>query len=222
MKFLRRLSGLEVPLTFQLLLISFLITGCGARQQSYDSSQVGSAFEGSPAGPTDGQPGLGLSANVFQIGDMVTVTFSGTQTKIDPHEERITEDGTITPFLIGPVKAVGKTAGELQKEIYDLYVPKYYSSNSAFNVTVQAPGRAYYVGGEVKDPGPKAYIGKTTVIKAIQAAGDLTDFANKRKIQLTRPDGTSIIVNYNKALKKPEFDPEVYPGDRIYVPRSIW
>lgn len=222
MKFLRRLSGRVLPLTFQLLLVSFLITGCGARHQPYNSAQLGSAFEGAPAGPTNGQPGLGLAANVFQIGDMVTLTFSGTQTKIDPHEERITEDGTITPFLIGPVEAVGKTAGELQKEIYDLYVPKYYSSNSAFNVTVQASGRAYYVGGEVKSSGPKAYIGRTTLIKAIQAAGDLTDYANKRKIQLTRPDGTSIIVNYNKALKKPELDPEVYPGDVIFVPRSIW
>ena len=54
-----------------------------------------------------------------------------------------------------------------------------------------------------------------------QAAG-FTDFANKKKVKLTRVDGRTQTVNCIKALDKPSLDPEVYPGDKIYVRRRIW
>ena len=64
----------------------------------------------------------------FHVGDTVTVVFTGLPNDdLLPHEEPIKEDGTITLDSIGPVKAAGKTAGELQNDIHDLYVPKYYT-----------------------------------------------------------------------------------------------
>jgi hypothetical protein len=39
---------------------------------------------------------------------------------------------------------------------------------------------------------------------------------------LTRFDGRTQTVNCVKALDKPSLDPEVYPGDKIHVPRRIW
>ncbi len=138
-----------------------------------------------------------------------------------PHEEQIKEDGNITPHLIGPVKALGRTSGELQKEILDRYVPKYFQANSGFTVTVNSSQRSYSVGGEVKAPGPQFYVAGTTVIKAIQSAGDFTDYAKKTKVQLTRANGAVITVNCKKALRDPSFDPPVFPGDTIHVPRRI-
>jgi polysaccharide export outer membrane protein len=157
----------------------------------------------------------------LRVADPIIVTFSGVPNPPLPHKEQVKADGTLNMPLIGSVKAEGRTVGELQKIVYDLYVPMYYNSNSGFTVTVQAEGRAYYIGGEVKAPGPKAYFGDTTVVKAIQAAGDLTDFAKKTRIRLTRADGTAITVNYNRALSNPAFDPPVFPGDTIHVPRRI-
>ena len=52
------------------------------------------------------------------------MTLTGLPETIEPHVEPIKEDGTITLPDIGPVQAAGKTAGELQNEIYNLYVPK--------------------------------------------------------------------------------------------------
>jgi protein involved in polysaccharide export with SLBB domain len=52
-------------------------------------------------------------------------------------------------------------------------------------------------------------------------AGGVTDFAKRTKVQLTRVNGQRITVNYDKALRKPELDPPVYPGDRIYVARRV-
>jgi protein involved in polysaccharide export with SLBB domain len=160
-----------------------------------------------------------FTAARFHVGDVVTVDFSGTIDQIPQHVEPIKEDGTITLSLIGPVRALGKTAGELQNEIHDLYVPKYYVR---LTVTVSSPQRVFYVGGEVKQPGRQLYIGETTVTKAIQAAGDFTDFANRKKVKLIHQNGEIITVNCVKALQDPTSDPPVYPGDQIQVPRRIF
>src|SRR5690349_17990359 len=90
----------------------------------------------------------------FQVGDMIGVVFTGTSQEIPAHAERIKEDGNITLPLVGAVKAVGKTDGELQKEIHALYVPKYYVR---LNVNVNPPTQdlVFYVTGEVRLPGPK-------------------------------------------------------------------
>jgi polysaccharide export outer membrane protein len=156
----------------------------------------------------------------FRVGDTILVTLSGLPEAIPPHEEAIKEDGQITLPLIGSVPAVGKTAGELQNEIYNLYVPKYYQR---VNVTVKSPqDRVYYIGGEVRAPGRQLYVGTTSVTKAIQSAGDFTDFAKKTDVSLIRANGERIKVNCNKALEDPTKDPLVYPGDQIQVPRRYW
>ena len=157
----------------------------------------------------------------FQVGDLVIVNFSGTSDTILPHEERIKEDGNITLPLIGAVKALGKSDGDLQTEIHDLYVPKYYVR---LTVTVKyvAQELSYAVLGEVRSPGPKPYLGKTTLTKAIGAAGGLTEFASKTDLVLTRANGTRLTVNYKKAIKDPKLDPQVFPGDSINVVKSIW
>jgi polysaccharide export outer membrane protein len=154
----------------------------------------------------------------FQIGDTVSITFDGSPDQKPPHEEQIKEDGTITLDLIGKVQAVGKTAGELQNEIHDLYVPKYYVR---LTVNVKPGDLVYYVSGEVKGAGRQLYVGPTTVTKAITSAGGLDDFA-RHKVWLTRANGQRIEVDYDDALQDQSKDPQVYPGDQINVPRKLF
>ena len=156
----------------------------------------------------------------FAIGDLVTVKFSGTvDQNLETHEERIKEDGTITLHLIGAVKSVGKNSGELQKEIHDRYVPDYYKR---LLVTVSGEQRVYSVGGRVRSPGRQSYIGATSVLKAIQSAGDFDDFAAKTRVEVTRADGTFIVVDCVKAAKNPKLDLPIFPGDKINVPLRDW
>ncbi len=157
----------------------------------------------------------------LQVGDMVIVTFSGNSDQIPPHEERIKEDGNITLPLIGAVKALGKSDGDLQTEIHSLYVPKYYVRLTV-TVRYNTLELSYSVLGEVRGPGPKPYSGKTTVTKAIGAAGGLTEFANKTQLVLTRANGARVKINYKKAIKDPKLDPQVFPGDSINVVKSLW
>lgn len=155
----------------------------------------------------------------FHVGDTITVTLSGLVEEIPPHIESIKEDGTISMPDVGKVQAAGKTAGEVQNAIHDLYVPRFYRH---LNVSVTVGDRVYYVRGEVKAPGRQLYVGETTVTRAITSAGDFTDFANHRKVWLIRSNGEKIRVNVNKVLEGKEPDLPVYPGDQVYVERSIW
>jgi protein involved in polysaccharide export with SLBB domain len=158
--------------------------------------------------------------NTFHVGDPITVSFtsqSGDPVSIPEHSESVREDGTITLLYIGAVKAEGKTAGQLQKEIHDLYVPKYYRE---LNVTVHGQALYFYVDGEVVNRGAKDYPGEMTIVKAISVAGGFTDFAKKTKVRLTRGTHTEII-NVSKAISDPRYDVAVYPGDKIFVKRRI-
>lgn len=198
------------------------VSGCASTPDPIFTSEPALDQVTSPVGAgTNAGPSSTGEGVRFQIGDQLTITFSDTPDQLLPHEERIKEDGNITLPLIGAVKAVGKSPGQLQKEIKDLYVPKYYVR---LTVTVKWQGQelAYSVLGEVRGPGPKAYVGVTTVTKAIGAAGGLTDFANESNIVLTRANGTQLKINYKKAIKDPKLDPQVFPGDSINVPKSRW
>jgi polysaccharide export outer membrane protein len=157
--------------------------------------------------------------NRFQAGDLVNVVFSGIEPPPQPHEERIKDDGTITLPLIDQVVATNKTPGELQKEIHDRYVPRFYRN---LTITVKSQDQFYYVGGEVRVPNRLPYLGSITVLKAIQSMGGFTDFANKKKVKITRANGHIDSVNCLKALEDPRLDLPVYPGDNIYVPRRLW
>ena len=152
------------------------------------------------------------------MGDVVTVSFLSVSQDVNvlpPHVERVHDDGTISLSLIGTVTALGKTTGELQKEIHDLYVPKWYPG---LTVVVAGEARYFYVDGEVKLPGQKEYPGNMTLAKAISVGGGFTDFARKGKVRVTR-GSQSQNFNAEKAINDPAFDFSIYPGDKIYVPR---
>ncbi|HTV63886.1 MAG TPA: polysaccharide biosynthesis/export family protein [Verrucomicrobiae bacterium] len=159
----------------------------------------------------------------FQVGDTVIVSFSGLPND-DPmqtqtHAETIKEDGTIGLPYIGAVVAAGKTPGEIQNEIHDLYVPKYYLN---LTVSVSSGDRVYYVSGEIKGDGRVLYVDGSTVTKAIQSAGGLTDFASHKVWLIRAANGQRIQVDYDEALRNPAEDPPVYPNDQINVPRRLW
>ena len=76
--------------------------------------------------------------------------------------------------------------------------------------------------GQVRKPDRYEYLSTMTVLQAIKAAGDFTDYAKKTVVEVTRANGTKIIVNCKKAQKNPRLDIPIYPGDSIYVPVRFW
>lgn len=158
---------------------------------------------------------------VFRPGDSLTVTFNDTPITIDPSDQKIKADGTILLTQNQTFVAAGKTTGELEKEIRARYVPDYYKYMTVA-VTRDINTQWYYVEGEVRTPSRQIYNNRLTVTMAIASVGGFTDFANKKKVKLIRVNGKSYTVNCVKALNDPTLDLEVYPGDKIHVPRRFW
>lgn len=151
-------------------------------------------------------------------GDKLKIDFFEAPSMPPSWEQVVREDGTIALPMTLVMTAEGKTKRELADDIHKVYVPKYFKRMS---VNIKSDDRYYFVTGEVKTPGVKAHPGELTVTKAIGAAGDFTDFAQKKKIQVFRANGEKIRVNWNEAAEHPERDIPVYPGDRVHVPRRF-
>jgi polysaccharide export outer membrane protein len=231
-----------------LFFVALCMSGCQTQQQGQPFAEVPASIAGTsspaPAVPVASKPapsaatpvaapavravpvstvtgGSGAEAEVLRVGDSLTVVFTDTPVQIQNYDEKIKDDGTITLHLDKTFKAAGLSLGELEKKIRDCYVPAYYKQMTV-TVRHQSDTRWYYVGGEVRAPARQVYAGRITVLKAIASVGGFTDFANKKKVKLTRVDGRTQVVNCIKARENPSLDPEVFPGDTIHVPRRLW
>jgi polysaccharide export outer membrane protein len=159
--------------------------------------------------------------DLLRVGETLIVTLTDTPVTIPPFQGPIGEDGTITLTLNQVFKVTGKSTGDLAKDIRDRYVPRYYKYMTV-SVNHLESTRWYYVDGEVKAPNREIWNIPITVRDAVASAGGFTDFANKKKVKLTRVDGSSQVINCVKALDNPALDVEVRPGDKIHVPRKLW
>ena len=191
-----------------------LISGCktGSSQQFSDPPGT-TAAETTNAAPA-AIPVSGT--DMFRPGDTMTITFTDTPELKPPMTQQVREDGTITLLENLTFVVTNKPRGALEQEIRARYVPSIYRR---LTVSITPMSQFFYVGGEVRAPQRQLYTGPITVSKAIQACGDFTDFANKKKVKLIRNDGRMLTVNCVKAINDPTLDLPVYPGDKIHVPR---
>jgi protein involved in polysaccharide export with SLBB domain len=204
-------------LTQYLLLLCLALGVAGCATNSYEPDPVFTTNGLNAAASSNSEPANISDFGRFNYGDVVVVNFSGgpADLQMPPHEERVTEDGTITLNLVGSIKALGKTPSMLQKEIHDKYVPAYYKR---LTVTVRPFEQFFYVEGYVRQSGRFPYSGEMTVRKAITTAGGFSEFADRKNIRLIRANNTELlIINADKLEKNPSEDPKVLPGDQIEV-----
>jgi protein involved in polysaccharide export with SLBB domain len=84
--------------------------------------------------------------------------------------------------------------------------------------------RMFRVDGEVKSGGRQFWLGPIRLSQAIQSVGGLTDFADRKRVEIRRRDGTVEQYSYNHIIKSPTNDPPVWPHDIVEVKRKrfIW
>lgn len=177
------------------------------------SSGSGDIASTAPMAPVD------ASQTTMHKGDRVTFSFADTPLTIQPIQDTVKEDGTVTLIYNEKFQADGKTMGALQQEIHDRYVPRYFKY---LTVSIEPQERFYYVGGEVKNPSRQIYSGRIFVLGAIDSVGGFTDFASKKNVKVIRANGESFTVNCVKALKDPDLNKEVFPGDKIEVKKRLF
>lgn len=189
------------------------LAGCGTTQRA--PSSAAESGGGPAANAATGSDHEGR----LRAGELLTVNFTDVSPALLPFQGRIREDGKITLMMSQEFDAAGKTVTELEKDIHDRYVPRYFVNLTS---TVKAEDRFFYVDGQVKNPSRQPYLGHITVLGAIAAATGFTDFAKQTSVQVLRANGKIEVVNCKRARKNPKLDLPIYPGDRIIVPRRFW
>jgi protein involved in polysaccharide export with SLBB domain len=146
----------------------------------------------------------------------------------DSQRLRVNDNGELEVPYVGLVPAEGRTCKELAYSIKALLEKEYYYHATVIlavdRVSDRSRGRIY-VYGSVRGQGPQeippdeAY----TVSKAIIRAGGFGDFANKRKIKVTRKNGQDFTVDLKRVIEEghTEDDVVLQPDDQIYVPQRL-
>ncbi len=171
-----------------------------------------------PAVGASGSNG-GFSIDRIAVGDVIRVMYEAS-VPIAPTEIQVPETGLVTIHMGEQVQVAGKMAADVSKDIRDLFTVKK-QMYKRLSVNVQVLGRTVSVGGEVRATGSFPFEGGMTVLKAINRAGGFTEYANRREVRVTRVNGQQVTVDCKAAMKRPELDVPLYPGDRIEVVRSI-
>jgi len=214
MYFVKSLAAIRLGF-LSALLVAFLGSGCA----ELGTSGTANAPQPQPTTPQPANPGEEIDK--IQIGDQVVVSMTDVPDGPPAFQQQVRTDGKITLLQGFEFVAAGKKRQVLEREIENFYVQEK-QIYKRMTVSVAIPPRFFNIGGEVRGQGQLIHPGQMTVVKAIHAAGGFTDYAKKTEIQVTRAvDKSQVIVNYKKAIKDPRLDVPIYPGDLIYVPKTI-
>ena len=155
----------------------------------------------------------------LRYGDPVVVFLRGIMPKDDQIEEIVDERGFITLPYIDDVMAAGRTSSELERDIQRIYIERKIFRTVTVNVVM--PSQSFFVQGEVRQPQRYPLVTGTTVLQAIAAAGGYSEFADPKKVTVTRGRDVKII-NMREVERNPQQDMSIESGDVIRVPRSIF
>jgi polysaccharide export outer membrane protein len=141
---------------------------------------------------------------------------------------RVNDNGELEVPYIGLVPAAGKSCKELAYTIKALLEKDYYYHATVIlavdRVSEKSRGRVY-VYGSVKLQGPQDIPADEsyTVSKAIIRAGGFGDFANKRKVKVTRKNGKEYTIDLKRVIEEGHTDEDLVlqPDDQIYVPQRL-
>lgn len=206
-------TGFNLALAALSGLLALVMVGCGSL-----GNQGGAASTGTSTAPGDRSPAASMDS--IRVGDPLLIEFSGAADAPPKVVERLKEDGLIhLPFLRDSIKAVGKTRSELEQEIQKAYVPAFYRR---LTVKVAVEGRFFTVAGEVRMPNRYTYLGEMTILQAIAAAGDFTDFAARSRVEVIRAGNKPIRVDCNAAARDASKNIPIFPDDYIKIPRRVF
>ena len=206
--FFRRLQSLSCGAGSLSILIFLALAGAGCE------TDVGSAtFSGQADVPRH---------VILASGDVVKLTFSSAPEL--NQSQKIRTDGKLSLPLVGEVDAAGKTIGQLQSTLVELY--KSQLKTPEVTVSLEGSVTTVTVSGAVGKPSKVTFERPTTVFQAIMEAGGPTEYGTLRRVRLIRTVGgvqKSQVFDLHDLLKGKETKPfYVRDGDIIFVPQSTF
>ena len=141
---------------------------------------------------------------------------------------RVNDSGELEVPYIGLVPAQGRTCRQLAYSIKSALEREYYYHATVILAVDRVSDRSrgkVYVYGAVKGQGPQEIPSNEiyTVSKAVIRAGGFGDFADKRKVKITRKDGQDMVVDLKRVIEQGHTEDDVVlrPDDQIYVPQRL-
>ena len=166
------------------------------------------------------------------VGDRLS--FRIVEDQEDPKPIIVTDSGELELPYLGRFPALDKTCRQLANEIKAKLEEDYYYQATVILAVDQlnkSRGKVYLV-GYVRMPGPQDIPSDEvfTLSKAIMRAGGFSDFADKKKVRVTRKgptgDGTTQTaeIDVSSILEhgRQERDIKLEVGDLIYVPSRLF
>lgn len=167
------------------------------------------------------------SSGVYRVrpGDRLTTRFYFNP-QLDADFE-VRPDGTIALTLVGELRAAGKTASELSKEITQAFA-HYFTKPQAVVIVRAYTGYRVFTAGQLNRPGQIELVtGAKTVLDSLAVSGGVTEEGTLSHVYLIRtlPGGKQPLIaelNLKDALsgEDPTQDVELMPDDFVFVPRS--
>ncbi len=141
---------------------------------------------------------------------------------------RVNDNGELEVPYAGLIPAAGRTCKQLAYAVKAALEREYYYNATVIiavdRISEKSRGKVY-VYGSVRGQGPQEIPPDETytVSKAIIRAGGFGDFADKKKVKVTRKNGENFVVNLKDVIErgKTEDDVVVQPDDQIYVPQKL-
>ena len=134
----------------------------------------------------------------------------------------VTPDGNCTFPLIGQIKAAGRTADAVAREVVQR-LKKFMPDPVAVVSIVGISGNKFYVIGAVNDPGEYVMNTAMDVMQALSVAGGTTPFADLNEIRILRRSDngqTAIDFRYNEVARGRNLQQNILlqSGDLVVVP----
>ncbi len=162
------------------------------------------------------------------------VSFRVIEEKIEPKPLLVADSGELEVPYVGRIMAKERTCQDLTREIKQKLEEKYFHrATVVLSVELLNPVRgSVYLFGEVRAAGSQPIPSgePLTLAKAIIRSGGFTDFADKRRVKVTRettlPSGTTnqtFTVDIARVLQRGQLqqDLKLESGDIIYIPTRL-
>jgi len=157
---------------------------------------------------------------ILASGDVVKLTFSAAPEL--NQSQKVRADGKLSLPLVG--EAAGKTVGQLQGELIQLY--KSQLKTPEVTVSLETSVTTVVISGAVHKPGKIVFERPTTVFQAIMEAGGPSEFGTLKHVRLVRTvNGVqkSQVMNVNDTLVRQGTKPfYVRDGDVIYISQTAF
>jgi protein involved in polysaccharide export with SLBB domain len=164
-----------------------------------------------------------------RLGPNDYVTFRVVEDRDDESQHlRVNDNGELEVPYAGLIPAAGRTCKQLAYAVKAALEREYYYNATVIiaveRVSEKSRGKVY-ITGSVRGPGPQEIPADETytVSKAVIRAGGFGDFADKRKVRVTRKNGGDFVVDLKNVTERGRSDEDLVlqPDDQVYVPQKL-